>query len=610
MDIAKNGNKGSGPVLMDRTQALTQLWTHAVARNGARKDEVVTAGALDAAATVCSPKFAADPPAQGAAAGLLAVLAKDPELCPRMIELKVDKFALDLCHCDSTAANDAAVSLLARLAENPNTRPAVVKTTMQRIAGWECVVRILRTPGCTIEAKTDAVRFFNLACEHGRDEPPPEGGYPEGVEPQSSAPEVRRHVAFWCPTAVAHLLDRACDDTVSGGTGPDDPPVQAPEFVTLRSLAATTIASLSREEAIKDWITRDKHRVRVFVDALKSTVATLKVRAQLATALYNACDVTASVLEKLRLSDDGAGNDGGGEEGVGGGEGGGGGGAGASSSDSAAASMFPGGFGSAMVQSPPHDEELRRLGLLVDVGAMTPLVRMCAGAKGYSPPKDPVPPSPAKGESSHAEEEKEEVARDEASANEGGEAAEGDADDDAKAEGEGGDVDADVDADMDGDGADGDEKADADADADGDGGGGGEEEGGGKKKKKGKKKGGKKKAASKPPAGMGAGQLAAAGLLRAFTREPEWAAAVARSDGARMLVQLSKVKEDQTRWHAQAALYAIAADIDRNGRYLDHAKCPEYVTRVSAIRRRQPMRPSAKFEPAPVESAWLKTGAA
>ena len=107
VDIAKNGNKGSGPVLMDRTQALTQLWTHAVARNGARKDEVVTAGALDAAATVCSPKFAADPPAQGAAAGLLAVLAKDPELCPRMIELTVDKFALDLCHCDSTAATAA-----------------------------------------------------------------------------------------------------------------------------------------------------------------------------------------------------------------------------------------------------------------------------------------------------------------------------------------------------------------------------------------------------------------------------------------------------------------------------------------------------------------------
>jgi len=602
VDIAKNGNKGSGPVLMDRTQALAQLWTHAVARNGARKDEVVTAGALDAAATVCSPKFAADPPAQGAAAGLLAVLAKEPELCPRMIELKVDKFALDLCHCDSTAANDAAVSLLARLMENPNTRPAVVKTTMQRIAGWECVVRILRTPGCTIEARTDAVRFFNLACEHGRDEPPPEGGYPEGSEPPSSAPEVRRHVATWCPTAIAHLLDRACDDTANpAGTGPDDPPVQAPEFVTLRSLAATTIASLSREEAIKDWITRDKRRVRVFVDALKSTVATLKVRAQLATALYNACDVTASVLEKLRLSDDGAGNDGGGG-GVGGGEGGGGGGAGVSSSDSAAAAMFPGGFGSAMVQSPPHDEELRRLGLLVDAGAMTPLVRMCAGAKGYSPPKEPVPPSPAKGESSHAEEEKEEAAQEEDPAGEGGDVAEGDADDDVKAEGEGGD---------DGEGADPDEKADADPDTGGDGDGdGGEEEGGGKKKKKGKKKGGKKKAATKPPAGLGAGQLAAAGLLRAFTREPEWAALVARSDGARMLVQLSKVKEDQTRWHAQAALYAIAADIDRNGRYLDHAKCPEYITRVSAIRRRQPMRPSAKFVPAPVESAWLKTGAA
>ena len=260
-----------------------------------------------------------------------------------------------------------------------------------------------------------------------------------------------------------------------------------------------------------------------------------------------------------------------------------------------------------MVQSPPHDEELRRLGLLVDAGAMTPLVRMCAGAKGYLPPKEPVPPSPVKGESSHAEEDKGEVAQEEASAGEGGGAAEGDADDDANAEGEGDDDGGG----GDGEGADGDEKADADPDAGGDGDGdGGEEEGGGKKKKKGKKKGGKKKAATKPPAGMGAGQLAAAGLLRAFTREPEWAALVARSDGARMLVQLSKVKEDQTRWHAQAALYAIAADIDRNGRYLDHAKCPEYITRVSAIRRQQPIRSSVKFVSAPVESAWLKTGAA
>ena len=232
----------------------------------------------------------------------------------------------------------------------------------------------------------------------------------------------------------------------------------------------------------------------------------------------------------------------------------------------------------------------------MDAGAMTPLVRMCAGAKGYSPPKEPVQPSTAKGESSHAEEEKEEAAaaREEASAGEGGDVAEGDADDDAKAEGEGGDD------------GEGDEKADADPDADPDAGGdgdgdGGEEEGSsGKKKKKGKKKGGKKKAATKPPAGMGAGQLAAAGLLRAFTREPEWAALVAGSDGARMLVQLSKVKEDQTRWHAQAALYAIAADIDRNGRYLENAKCPEYITRVSAIRRRRPMGPGAKFAPAPV----------
>ena len=53
MDIAKNGNKGSGPVLMDRTESLAKLWSHAIAHNGARKDEVVTAGAVDAAVTVC-----------------------------------------------------------------------------------------------------------------------------------------------------------------------------------------------------------------------------------------------------------------------------------------------------------------------------------------------------------------------------------------------------------------------------------------------------------------------------------------------------------------------------------------------------------------------------
>ena len=54
VDIAKNGNKGSGPVLMDRTESLAKLWSHAIAHNGARKDEVVTAGAVDAAVTVCS----------------------------------------------------------------------------------------------------------------------------------------------------------------------------------------------------------------------------------------------------------------------------------------------------------------------------------------------------------------------------------------------------------------------------------------------------------------------------------------------------------------------------------------------------------------------------
>ena len=593
VDIAKNGNKGSGPVLMDRTESLAKLWSHAIAHNGARKDEVVTAGAVDAAVTVCSPKFADDPAAQGAAAGLLAVLAKDPELCPRMVELKADKFALDLCMRNSITANDAAASLLARLCENPTTRPAVVKTVMQRTAGWECVVRILRTPTCSTEAKTDAVRLFTLACEHGNDEPPPEGGYAEGMEPKSTAPEVRRHVAVNCPSCVAYLLDFACDDSQIPGPEPDTM-VQTPAFVTLRSLSATAIAIMSREEAVKDWIVKDGHRVRTFVNALNSTVASLKVRAQLATALFNACDVTASMLEKLSIGDDG--------DDIG---------RNSTSSDSAAAAMFPGGFGSAMLDQLPGDEELRRLELLVDAGAMAPLVRMCAGAKGYSPPKEPVPPSPVKGAEAEEAPKGEEAPEGEEAPASG----EGDADGAAKAD----DEDA-----AEGEGAD--DKGDdgeGDGDGDGDGGGeagggddagggdeGGDDDGGGGKKKKGKKKGGKKKAATKPPPGLGAGQLAAAGILRAFTREPEWAAAVARCDGARMLVALSKVKDDQTRWHAQAALYAIAADPERNGRYLEHAKCPEYITRVSAIRRRHPVRPGGKFIPAPVESAWAKTGAA
>ena len=337
----------------------------------------------------------------------------------------------------------------------------------------------------------------------------------------------------------------------------------------------------------------------MFVDALKSTVATLKVSGRSwPPRCTTRATSSASVLEKLRLSDDGRGTTGEQEEEEelrarrrGGG------------------SSVPRGVRPAMVQSLPHDEELRRLGLLVDAGAMTPLVRMCAGAKGYLPPKEPVPPSPVKGESSHAKEDKGEVAQEEASAGEGGGAAEGDADDDANAEGEGDDDGGG----GDGEGADGgDEKADADADGEGDGegGGGGEEEGGGKKKKK----KGKRRAARRRPRpnlrrAWARARLAAGGLAPSVHREPEGrlCGQVGRSPNARAAV------EGQGRPDAVAR--AGCAVRNRGGISIvtvgtSITRSVPSTSRVSAIRRQQPMRPSVKFVSAPVESAWLKTGAA
>lgn len=49
--------------------------------------------------------------------------------------------------------------------------------------------------------------------------------------------------------------------------------------------------------------------------------------------------------------------------------------------------------------------------------------------------------------------------------------------------------------------------------------------------------------------------MSAAGVLRRMTVRSDWAAAVARAEGARLLMPLMSAKSDQTRWHAQAALW-------------------------------------------------------
>ena len=55
-------------------------------------------------------------------------------------------------------------------------------------------------------------------------------------------------------------------------------------------------------------------------------------------------------------------------------------------------------------------------------------------------------------------------------------------------------------------------------------------------------------------------QLAASGVLRRMTVRSDWAAAIAQAEGARLLMPLMAAKNDQTRWHAQAALWNISGD--------------------------------------------------
>ena len=81
--------------------------------------------------------------------------------------------------------------------------------------------------------------------------------------------------------------------------------------------------------------------------------------------------------------------------------------------------------------------------------------------------------------------------------------------------------------------------------------------------------------------------MAAAGVLRRMTMREDWAATVARSEGARMLIPLLSIKDDQTRWHAQAALWNIAGEVENHAvlRRTRRARVP-HEDRVSRRRPR------------------------
>ena len=268
--------------------------------------------------------------------------------------------------------------------------------------------------------------------------------------------------------------------------------------------------------------------------------------------------------------------------------------------DEFAGKPLPGGYGDAMADhSAATAVEMERMEMIIRAGGIAPLVKLLAGAGGYKGPDivTGLTPEPSKADvdENEGEEDDEEGEEGEEGEEEGGEDEEdgedgedGDDGDDGEDGGDGGDgEDGEDGGDADGgDGEDGEDGGDGGDGEDGEDGGDGGKKKKGKKGKKGKKKGGKKgkkggakKKDPKLAAAIAAGQLAAAGVLRRMTMREDWAAAVARSEGARMLIPLLTTKDDQTRWHAQAALWNIAGEVENHAVLREH-DAPAYLTRI------------------------------
>mmetsp|Transcript_23790 Transcript_23790/g.77355 ORF Transcript_23790/g.77355 Transcript_23790/m.77355 type:complete len:494 (-) Transcript_23790:20-1501(-) len=108
-----------------------------------------------------------------------------------------------------------------------------------------------------------------------------------------------------------------------------------------------------------------------------------------------------------------------------------------------------------------------------------------------------------------------------------------------------------------------------------------------KKKKKGKKE---------PPLApdMQEAQRNAAGCLRRLSSAPAWAHDIATKGGCRLMVPLLTSKTDQTRWHAQAAMWNASRDVQNQG-HLQAAGAPKHLQSAAVPRAQSRAQTSLGF---------------
>ena len=558
------------PVPMSRAQALCHLWTLSLQKPKERVD-LANAGALAAAVSACKPD--ADQTDQAAGVGLLHSLLSEATICERAVEAKVIPSLLQLLDSPSVTAQANAVGATRCLVERDATRAAAVSRLVKR--GWNSIIALYQSDAPRWEAKIDGAKILAAAAALG------DGSGAESVV------AVRAQLAT-STKALDYALDLAC-------LAPKDA-LDAARNDPLREPAAAFLKSMSEEPECKSWFAT-RERVARLVGVAGEATATLAVRAACAGVLANVVDAREKIVpgdevgtgaeggERGADADvDDAGADGGRDEGSGDDDAAN---ANAPEPDDFAGKPLPGGYGDAMADhSAATAVEMERMEMIVRAGGIAPLVKLLAGAGGYKGPDivTGLTPEPSKADVDDEGEEEDEEGEEGEEGDEGEE--EGGEDDEDGEEGEDGEDGQDGDG-EDGDGDDGEDGEDGDKNDENDE---NDDDGGkkkkGKKGKKGKKKGGKKgkkggakKKDPKLAAAIAAGQLAAASVLRRMTMREDWAAAVARSEGARMLIPLLTTKDDQTRWHAQAALWNISGDVENHAVLREH-NAPAYLTRI------------------------------
>ena len=556
------------PVPMSRAQALCHLWTLSLQKPKERLD-LANAGALAAAVHACKPD--ADQTDQAAGVGLLHSLLSDATICERAVEAKVIPSLLELLDSPSGTAQAYAVGAVRCLVERDATRAAVVSRLVKR--GWNAIVALYQSDAPRWEAKIDGAKILAEVARSG------DGSGDE------SAVAIRERLAA-TTKALDYALDLAClpaKDASDTARNDPDP---------LRTPAAAFLKSMSEEPACKSWFAT-RERVARLVGVAGEATAPLSVRAACAGVLANVIDARERIVPGDAVGIDGTGAEGDvrdadvddagavgarddapGDDDAN---------PSATEPDGFAGKPLPGGYGDAMADhSAATAVEMERMEMIIRAGGIAPLVKLLAGAGGYQGPDIVTGLEP---EPSEADVDEDEGEKDDEEGEEGEEGDEGEDGGEGDEEGEdgGGEDGEDGEGGEDGDGGEDGEDGDENGEDDD---GGGKKKKKGKKGKKGKKKGGKKgkKGGAKKKdatlaAAIAAGQLAAAGVLRRMTMREDWAATVARSEGARMLIPLLSIKDDQTRWHAQAALWNIAGEVENHAVLREH-DAPAYLTRI------------------------------